>query len=96
MQHYQADGLSKERLLTDLVDGMNYTPAQPMFEEMRDGILTGLELKRPDQDTVCAVWDAFAQYGVEGGVGVGAVGVVRGKRVAVSESFAVPSACTAP
>jgi hypothetical protein len=35
------------------------------------------------------VWDAFAEYGV----GVGASSVVKSKRVAVSESFAVPAAC---
>ena len=29
----------KDTLLGYLVDGMNYTPATPTFEEMRDGIL---------------------------------------------------------
>ncbi len=78
-------GLSKDALLAYLVDGMNYTPAQPAYEEMRDGILaatagSGLE---------CKVWEAFAHYGV----GVGAKGVAAGSKVTITESFAMPSSC---
>ena len=42
LEHYQAAGIDKSVLLADLVDGMNYTPGEPTYEEMRDGILAGL------------------------------------------------------
>ncbi len=54
-------------LLADLVDGMNYTPREPTYEDMRDGILDGLAASGNDERS-CMVWDAFAEYGV----GVGA------------------------
>ena len=74
-QHYQAAGIDKSVLLADLVDGMNYTPREPAFEDMRDGILDGLAASGNDERS-CMVWDAFAEYGV----GVGADGVAKGKR----------------
>ncbi len=87
-EHYQAAGDDKSVLLADLVDGMNYTPREPTFEEMRDGILTGLAASGNDE-RACMVWDAFAEYGV----GVGAQGVVKGKTAITVESFDVPPAC---
>jgi hypothetical protein len=87
-QHYQTAGVDKSVLLADLVDGMNYTPRQPTYEDMRDGILTGLAASGNDE-RACMVWDAFAEYGV----GVGAHGVVKGKKAIVSESFELPAAC---
>jgi extracellular elastinolytic metalloproteinase len=67
------------------VDGMNYTPSTPSFEDMRDGMLQSAT------NTVdeCLIWNAFADYGV----GVGATHVIRGKKVNVTESFAVPAEC---
>jgi extracellular elastinolytic metalloproteinase len=85
---YQAAGISKSVLLADLVDGMNYTPREPAFEDMRDGILAGLAASGNGARS-CIVWDAFAEYGV----GVGADGVDKGKRAIVTESTAVPAAC---
>jgi hypothetical protein len=78
-------------LLGDLVDGMNYTPAQPSYEEMRDGILAGLanSADTDDDARTCTVWDSFAAFGV----GVGAKGVVRGKKLQITESFESPSEC---
>ena len=87
---YRDGGPGKDALLADLVDGMNYTPAQPTFEQMRDGILTSLALSGSDRS--CKVWNAFAKYGV----GVGASGSVSGSRVTVAESFAVPASCSTP
>jgi len=80
----------KDALLDYIVDGMNFTPAGPAFEEMRDGILdsvanTGGADAAAD---TCLVWRAFAKYGV----GVGALG----RRTAVVESFEVPVGCPAP
>jgi extracellular elastinolytic metalloproteinase len=88
LQHYQSAGIDKSVLLADLVDGMNYTPREPAFEDMRDGILGGLAASGNDERS-CMVWDAFAEYGV----GVGATGVDKGKRAIVSESFDLPAAC---
>lgn len=83
----------REQLLGYMVDGMNYTPSTPKFENMRDGILTAIgggtaPILSPGNDA-CLVWDAFAHYGV----GVGASASVRGKRVTASESFATPAEC---
>jgi extracellular elastinolytic metalloproteinase len=82
---FRAAGIPKTVLLGYLVDGMNYTKQGPAFEDMRDGILqaaagTGHE---------CLVWRAFAAYGV----GVDAMGVVRGPRIYVNDSKAVPPEC---
>ncbi len=88
LEHYQGAGIDKSVLLADLVDGMNYTPREPSFEEMRDGILTGLAASGND-GRACMVWDAFAEYGV----GVGAHGVANGKTATTVESFDLPAAC---
>jgi extracellular elastinolytic metalloproteinase len=73
-----------------MVDGMNYTPTGPNFEEMRDGILQSVAISNPAHE--CLVWEAFAQYGV----GVGARGRVRGSSIIVTESFDVPATCGGP
>jgi extracellular elastinolytic metalloproteinase len=83
---YLADGRTVDTLLSDLVGGMNYTPSGPAFEDMRDGVLQ--EVAGSGRE--CLVWRAFAQYGV--GVGADAA-TVRGK-LKVTESFALPAACT--
>jgi extracellular elastinolytic metalloproteinase len=87
---FQRDGLSKDLLLDYLVDGMTFTPAQPKFEDMRDGILAAVGASgNPHQ---CKIWEGFAKYGV----GVGAKATVRGSRITIVESFAVPVGCPAP
>jgi hypothetical protein len=78
----------RETLFGYLVDGMNYTPAKPAYEDMRDGILAAVAASGNTAD--CAkVWDSFARYGV----GVGAKGTVKGARVAVTESKVSSTAC---
>jgi extracellular elastinolytic metalloproteinase len=83
---YLAGGHTVDTLLGDLVGGMNYTPSGPAFEDMRDGILQQVA----GSGRECLVWQGFAQYGV--GVGADAA-TVRGK-LKVTESFALPAACT--
>lgn len=87
----QAAGVSKDALLAYLVDGMNYTPAAPNFEQMRDGILQSVA--NAGNAHRCLVWNAFAKYGV----GVGAKATlkrVKGVMVpTVVESFTKPSDC---
>ena len=87
-KQYQAAGLGQDVILDDLVDGMNYTPAKPSYEQMRDGILAGLT-NSGHADRACMVWESFAKYGV----GVGATGAVKGSTVMISESFRTPAAC---
>ena len=80
-------GLTTDTLLTYLVDGMNFTPATPYFEDMRDGILAAAPTEHD-----CLVWDAFADFGV----GVGASATISKKSVVtVTESFARPAECSA-
>ncbi|HEY9240198.1 MAG TPA: M36 family metallopeptidase, partial [Burkholderiaceae bacterium] len=68
---------SNDTLFTAFVDGMNYTPPKPAFENMRDGMLDSIFATRTvigDAEAAarCAlVWQAFAQFGI----GVGAKGV---------------------
>jgi hypothetical protein len=86
-QNFQAAGISKDLLLDDIVDGMNFTPSGPAFENMRDGILQSVAINHPSHE--CPVWDAFAHYGV----GVGAQGVIVNGNIQVTESFMVPPEC---
>jgi hypothetical protein len=87
-ENFIAAVVSTDTLFGYVVDGMNYTPAQPKFEDMRDGILQSVANRALGHD--CLVWRAFASYGV----GVGAKGTVRGSNVIVTESFALPAQCT--
>ncbi len=105
-QNFDAEGISKDTLLDYIVDGMNFTPAAPAFEDMRDGILQSVaNAGNPGAPShACLVWDAFAHYGV----GVGAHGMTVGRRVGepggvpsvpnavVTESFALTAECSGP
>jgi hypothetical protein len=88
MENFSAAGVSRDTLFDYVVDGMNYTPSKPTYEEMRDGILQSVTNRGLGHD--CLVWRAFASYGV----GVGASGVVRGPKVIITETFALPAQCT--
>jgi hypothetical protein len=80
----------KDILFGYMVDGMNFTPEQPSYEQMRDGILASVAALPDDPGDECRVWSAFAEFGV----GVGASGRARGQSAVITESFAVPAACT--
>jgi hypothetical protein len=90
--YFEVESISQETLFNYLVGGMNFTPAGPAMEHMRDGIL------QATSDTVheCLIWNAFADFGI----GVGAKAAVKGGgpfgggKVTVTESFAVPSECS--
>ncbi|HEU4384578.1 MAG TPA: M36 family metallopeptidase [Anaeromyxobacteraceae bacterium] len=98
-QTYQAAGISKDVLLDELVDGMNYTPQSPRFEDMRDGILASVAAAGSGHE--CLVWRAFARYGVgvdahaktANGVGLSGPAFPPVPKVQVTESFAVPAQC---
>jgi extracellular elastinolytic metalloproteinase len=87
-KRYKTVGLGQSDILSDLVQGMNFTPSKPSFEEMRQGILDGL-LAAGDDGRSCMVWNAFARYGA----GVGSSATVSGGGATVNESFAVPPGC---
>ncbi|HEV7242027.1 MAG TPA: M36 family metallopeptidase [Thermoanaerobaculia bacterium] len=78
-------GRSMDQLWDYVIDGMNFTPANPEFEEMRDGILAAI----PTQAEECVVWDAFASFGI----GVNAVGTDSGSIINITEDFTIPAAC---
>jgi hypothetical protein len=71
-----------------VVDGMNFTPATPTYEQMRDGILASVA-NGPAPADCAPVWQAFAQFGV----GVGALGVVTSTGVQITESFTALTPC---
>ncbi len=81
-----------DELFGYLVDGMNYTPPAPTFEQMRDGILQSVASGPASPGDDCRVWRAFAKYGV----GVGARAIVGKKGMSITQSFAVPQGCAVP
>jgi hypothetical protein len=40
-------------LFDDIVDGMNFTPAGPTYEQMRDGILAAVAANTVDSGDAC-------------------------------------------
>jgi extracellular elastinolytic metalloproteinase len=83
-------GHTMNELWDYVIDGMNYTPANPEYEEMRDGILAAVPTTAKD----CIVWDAFASMGI----GVYATGTDSCNAwgdctINISENFSKPTAC---
>jgi extracellular elastinolytic metalloproteinase len=83
---FQRADVGVSQLFRYYVDGMNYIPSGPAFEDMRDGML------QSSADTAhdCLIWQSFAKFGV----GVGAQGTVRGTSVRITESKTLPVGCT--
>jgi len=81
----------RNELFRYVVDGMNFTPSTPAYEDMRDGILASVANGATPTDCTL-VWQAFAQFGI----GVGAQGTVTPAGVQIVESFQVPDNCAAP
>ena len=80
-QLFQAGAIPKETLFDYLIGGMNFTPAGPAFEDMRDGILQTASATGHE----CLIWQAFADFAV----GEGA----QGNSNSVTESFTLPASC---
>jgi hypothetical protein len=89
-QLWQQNSLSQDLLFDYLIDGMDFTPSRPAYEDMRDGILSAVT----DQSHECLVWDAFAQFGI--GVGADGRESCLGPfcSVSITESFQKPAVCT--
>jgi extracellular elastinolytic metalloproteinase len=83
----------RDVLFRYIVEGMNFTPSTPAYEDMRDGILSAVDNGATHSDCDL-VWQAFAQFGI----GVGAQGTVTATGVQITESFQLPDpgTCVAP
>ena len=86
---YVAAGKTNEDVLATWVDGMNFTPASPAPEDMRDGMLASAA-NRGNDDEICLIWEGFAELGI----GLGADGK-QGDDFKIVESFDVPAECAA-
>ena len=86
-KQYRDAGLGRSAILSDLVMGMNFTPAGPNFQQMRDGILDGMVVTNTAR--ACMVWNSFAKYGV----GVNATSTVTNSGVTATEDFSKPAGC---
>jgi extracellular elastinolytic metalloproteinase len=85
LNNYLAAGLTVNDVYNDWVNGFNFTPSTPAYEDMRDGMLAGSPAARE-----CLIFEAFAHYGV----GVGADGTVSPTgTVSITESFTLPPEC---
>ena len=92
-QLWLGSGGTQDVLLDRIVDGMNYTPATPDYEAMRDGILQAMQT----QAEKCLTWQAFASFGIgEGANGTpGKCNFFSCTGATIVESFTVPaSACS--
>jgi hypothetical protein len=86
LQNYLAAGLTYDDLHGDFVDGMNYTPAAPAYEDMRDGMLQAVA----GSGRECLIWRGFAASGI----GVGADGrLSKSGALTIVESFTLPTQC---
>ncbi len=96
LEAYQGYGLSADNLMADFVDGMNYTPATPTPDKMRDGMLSSLNNRTDDGSfgkRRCAIWTGFAQKGIGQGAGVT---ISRRGTATINQSFTVPTGVCPP
>ncbi|WP_280154667.1 M36 family metallopeptidase [Piscinibacter sp. XHJ-5] len=79
-------GTRREQLFTHFVDGMNYTPSTPAFEDMRDGMLQSIANTTASATDCGLVWQAFAEFGI----GQGAQGIATRTGATVTPSTVNP------
>jgi len=80
-------GANREQLFAYWVDGMNYTPSTPAYEDMRNGMLQAIANTTGSTTDCGLVWQAFSQFGI----GQGATGVVNADgTVTIKESMVNP------
>jgi extracellular elastinolytic metalloproteinase len=93
LERWEQSGRSQDTLFDYIVDGMNYTPPAPAYEDMRDGILAAA----PTAEEDCLIWTVFAEFGIGSGADGRASCNFFGCTVSITESFAIPSnACSPP
>jgi extracellular elastinolytic metalloproteinase len=93
LELWEGSERTQETLLDYTVDGMNFTPPAPAFEDMRDGLLAA----SPTAEEDCLIWTAFARFGVGSGAdGPGSCNFF-GCNLQITESFVIPTnACSPP
>ncbi len=80
--------MRRQELLAYVIDGLNYTPPTPDFEQARDGLLAAVA--NGPRPTDCAlVWRAFAQFGL----GHGSSAVWTNDAVRPRPSSVAPAQC---
>lgn len=89
---YTGSGRTSELAFRDFVDGMNYTPATPAFEHMRNGMLDSVALSGSDTGRCSLVWQAFAQFGI--GDGARGVPTKGGRSVSITPSSVARTDCS--
>jgi hypothetical protein len=96
---WEGAGLDADTLWDRMIDGMNFTPSRPAYEDMRDGILAAIDAANSADEVKerCQVWTAFAQFGIGSGAnGTESCNIIRCTGT-VSESFTMPAGvCSAP
>jgi extracellular elastinolytic metalloproteinase len=83
---------SNDELYKVWVQGFNFTPAGPSYENMRSGQLqsaAAYDSTHPGANLVCKTWQAFAKYGV--GAGSSITFSKGGRSITVTESNQIPA-----
>ena len=78
---FQREGVSSYTLLDYVVKGLRFTPSNPTYIDMRNGLLSATP-----SDRDCLVWEAFAAKGMGSGASMTASG-------STTESFSQPFTC---
>jgi len=82
-------GLTNGQALSVWVHSLDRAPSGPSYENLRDALAAEAATVTPALR--CAVWEAFAHFGI--GQGSSATLTKGGRAVSVVESFAVPADC---
>ncbi|HEX7151192.1 MAG TPA: M36 family metallopeptidase [Thermoanaerobaculia bacterium] len=87
---WEGAGYTQDALFDVVIDGMNFTPSRPAYEDMRDGLLAASPTTAQD----CLIWTAFAQFGIgEGANGAESCNIFFCSGVSITESFTIPATC---
>jgi hypothetical protein len=86
---FDGAGLATSTLQDYFVDGMNFTPSTPAFEDMRNGML---QAASPNAGHCDLIWQAFSQFGI----GLNANGIAGSTSVSITEDFNPGNGCTIP
>lgn len=90
-EYFQANNISLDLLWDYFVDGMNYIPAGPRFEDMRNGIVQSAVNRGLGHQ--CHIWKAFVDFGVGVGASGSCTGFLSFITWRVTESFSLPAEC---
>ncbi|MEM9839299.1 MAG: M36 family metallopeptidase [Pseudomonadota bacterium] len=87
-QLYKQAGYSRDEMLRDWVQAMNFIAPRPDYLDMRDGFIDStLDQNSNPTDRTCFVWEGFAERGM-------GEGAIFNWPTNVTNSFDIPSGCT--